>query len=97
MPYEGTLSWSNGDIGTVRDAIVENGRIAFDVRFPGGTYRVVLRPHPGSDQWVGSWFSGGRDGRFNARVKKNGDDFELVGRWVDGFDYGWELALSPQQ
>ncbi|WP_437568575.1 hypothetical protein [Sorangium sp. So ce542] len=91
---EGTLLWSNGDRATVRDAIVAPERIAFDATSAGGTYSVVLRPYPGSDQWVGRWTSGGRGGIVNARVNTSGDDVDLRGRWLDGDDYAWELTLS---
>lgn len=97
MPYEGTLFWDNGDQATVRNAIVNPERIAFDAQFPTGAYRVVLRPHPESDQWVGRWTSGGRGNIVNARLNWIGDDVDLKGRWLDGQDYGWELALSPKE
>lgn len=97
MRYEGTLIWSNGERSIVRDAIVDLNHIAFDAPYPMGTYHVVLRPHPKADQWVGEWTSAGRANRVNARVNRLGDDVELTGRWLDGQDYGWELALSLQE
>lgn len=96
-PYEGTLTWTNGDRASVRNAIMDHGRLAFDAKFPAATYTVVLRPHASSDQWVGNWTSGGRGNVVNARLTRDGDDIELSGRWLDGDDYGWDLTLSPQQ
>jgi hypothetical protein len=100
MRYEGTLFWDNGDQAIVRDAIVAVDRIAFDAPFPTGTYHVVLRPDPDSDQWVGSWTSGGQGRRVNARVERIENDVNLRGLWVEVGDYDpytWELALSLQE
>lgn len=93
-PYAGTLIWSNGDRASVISALMDQDRLAFDAKSAGGAYTVVLHPHPNSDQWVGRWTSGGRSGVVNARLKRDGDDLEVTGRWLDGEDYGWELTLS---
>jgi hypothetical protein len=97
----GTTWWifrGNGDdfdggSATVRDAIISDAKIAFDTKYDGNMYTIVLTPaEAGPSWWVGKWScrEDRSSGTASARLYRSTDGgVVLVGRWQEDGEYTW--------
>lgn len=93
----GRICWTDADGQyPVRDAIVADDRIAFDLRADGEHYSVTLTPVRNSDMWTGTWRcrETRQNGHVDARPYKSADGgLVLVGTWQQDGDLWWFIEL----